>query len=93
MKFFKKASATTIATTTTSAAKAAAQTARRVEFAKNALAIYGGVRLVLDVYNAVRVAKLIKSGQIYQGEDGYWYYADTNTPEVEEGGVEEEEAQ
>ena len=89
MKFFKKASATTA---TTVATKAAAQTARRVETAKNILAVYGGVRLALDVVNAVRVARLIKAGKIQQGEDGYWYYTDTQSEDVE-GGVVEEEAQ
>lgn len=84
MKFFKKSStATTVATTN------AAKTARKVEMVKNVLAIYGGVRLVADVVNAVRVAKLIKSGQIVQGDDGMWYYT---TPEEEEGCDDEEEA-
>ena len=87
MKFFKKASASTTLATTT-AAKAAAATAKKVEFAKNTLAIYGGVRLALDIFNAVKVARLIKSGQIYQADDGYWYY--TSDQEVEEGGDEEE---
>lgn len=87
MKFFKKASTT--ATVNTTAIKAAAQTtARRVETAKNILAVYGGVRLALDVFNAIKVAKLIKAGKIQQGEDGYWYYTDTQS---EEGGVVEEE--
>jgi hypothetical protein len=88
MKFFTKSTAAqTTAVATTNAVKAA----RKVEMAKNVLAIYGGVRLVADVVNAVRVAKLIKSGQIVQGDDGMWYYT---TPEDEEGGVvEEEEAQ
>nr|DAO64121.1 MAG TPA: protein of unknown function (DUF5633) [Caudoviricetes sp.] len=60
---------------------------------KNILAIYGGVRLVADIANAVRVAKLIKSGQIVQGDDGYWYYTDTQSDAEEGGVVEEEEAQ
>lgn len=85
MRIFKKASSTTIT-------NAASSTARKVEMAKNVLAIYGGVRLVADVWNAVRIARLIKSGKIVQGEDGYWYYTDTqsDTDEVEEGGDEEE---
>jgi len=89
MKIFniKKSSATA---TTTTALKSAAATARKVEIAKNVLAIYGGVRLVSDIFNAVRVAKLIKSGQIVQGEDGYWYYTDTDLQESEEGGDSEE---
>lgn len=87
MKFFK--SHTTVANTTAlSAAKATAQTARKVEFAKNTLAIYGAVRLGLDIFNAIKVAKMIKSGQIVQGDDGYWYYTDSQ--EVEEGGDSEE---
>ena len=90
MKFFKKVSNTATPATITSAAKAAASTARKVEFCKNTLAIYGGIRLALDVWNAVKVARLIKSGKIAQGEDGYWYYTDS---QVEEGGDEEEEAQ
>lgn len=89
MKFFKKASTTTAATSALSAAKA---TARKVETAKNILAIYGGVRLGLDVINAVKVARLIKAGKITQGEDGYWYYTDSQS-DVGEGGDEDEEAQ
>ena len=86
MKFFKKASTT--ATVNTTAIKSAQNTARRVETAKNILAVYGGVRLALDVWNAVKVARLIKAGKIVQGEDGYWYY--TNSQEDVEGGDEEE---
>lgn len=89
MKIFKNRTATT-STALTTATKAAQQTARKVETAKNILAVYGGVRLALDIFNAVKVARLIKAGKIYQGEDGYWYYTDTQS---EEGGVEEEEAQ
>ena len=90
MKFFKKASQTTAMTTT--ALKSAASTARKVETAKNILAVYGGIRLAADIWNAVKVARLIKSGKIVQGEDGYWYYTDTqsDSQEVEEGGDEEE---
>jgi len=92
MKFFKKVSNTTPATIT-SATKAAASTARKVETCKNILAVYGGVRLVLDIFNAVRVAKLIKSGKIAQGGDGYWYYTDTDSQQPDEEGGDEEEAQ
>ena len=92
MKFFKKASTT--ATVNTTALSAAKVTACKVETAKNILAVYGGVRLALDVWNAVKVARLIKSGKIVQGEDGYWYYTDTQSDtQVEEGGDEDEEAQ
>ena len=88
MKIFRR----NISTTTAALAKSAAQTARKVEFAKNTLAIYGGIRLAIDVFNAVKVARLIKAGKIVQGDDGYWYYTDTQ--KTEEGGVvEEEEAQ
>ena len=96
MKIFRRnISTTTAATTTTALAKSAAQTARKVEFAKNTLAIYGGIRLAIDVFNAVKVARLIKAGKIVQGDDGYWYYTDTqsDTQETEKGGVVEEEAQ
>lgn len=74
MKIFKNRTA---AQTTAVATKAAMSTARKVEFAKNTLALYGAVRLGLDVFNAIKVAKLIKSGQIVQGDDGYWYYTNT----------------
>lgn len=91
MKIFRR----NISTAST-AAKEAAKTARKVETAKNILAVYGGVRLALDVWNAVKVARLIKAGKIVQGEDGYWYYTDTQSdpsdPDIE-GGDEEEEAQ
>lgn len=87
MKFFKKASTTA---NTTTALKSAAATARKVETCKNVLAVYGGIRLAMDIVNAVRVAKLIKAGKIQQGEDGYWYYTDTDSQVVEEGGDEEE---
>lgn len=84
--------ATTVATTN-AALKSAKATAKKVETCKNILAIYGGVRLAIDVFNAVKVARLIKSGKIVQGEDGYWYYTDTQSDtQVEEGGDEEEEA-
>lgn len=86
MKFFKKAFTTTAQTT----ALNAAQTARKVEFAKNTLALYGAIRLGLDVFNAIKVARLIKAGKIVQGEDGYWYYTDTDLQESEEGGDDEE---
>lgn len=92
MKFFNIKKATSNTTTLATATKAAAQTARRVETAKNILAVYGGVRLALDVVNAIKVARLIKAGKIAQAEDGYWYYTDSQSEE-EEGGVEEEEAQ
>ena len=95
MKIFRRnistTSTTAMATAMATAAKEAAKTARKVETAKNFLAVYGGVRLALDVWNAVKVARLIKAGKIYQGEDGYWYYADTHPQE--EGGDEDEEAQ
>ncbi len=92
MKFFKKASTSIATTNAATAAKSAMATARKVEFAKNTLAVYGGVRLALDVWNAVKVARLIKSGKIVQGEDGYWYYTNTqsDTQETEEGGDDEE---
>ncbi len=86
MKFFTKSTAVA---TTNAATKAAKETARKVEMAKNVLAIYGGVRLALDVINAVKVARLIKAGKITQGEDGYWYYTDSQS-DVGEGGDEEE---
>lgn len=91
MKIFRR----NILTTSTTAAKEAAKTtARKVETAKNILAVYGGVRLALDVCNALKVARLIKSGKIVQGDDdGYWYYTDTQSDtQSEEGGDDEEEA-
>lgn len=90
MKFFKKASHTTSVATATTMATAKA-TVRKVEFAKNILAVYGGVRLGLDIWNAVKVARLIKAGKIAQGDDGYWYYTDTQSDPAEEGGDDEEE--
>ena len=90
MKFFRRNISTTTTTTAATAAKSAMATARKVETAKNILAVYGGVRLAADIWNAVRVARLIKAGKIYQGEDGYWYYTDTDSQAVEEGGDDEE---
>ena len=87
MKFFTKSTAVA---TTNAATKAAKETARKVETAKNILAVYGGVRLTMDIVNAVKVARLIKSGKIQQSEDGYWYY--TDSCQDEEGGDDEEEA-
>lgn len=91
MKIFRRNIYTAAQTTSSAAVKAAESTARKVEFAKNTLAIYGAVRLGLDIFNAIKVAKMIKSGEIYQGEDGYWYYTDTHSDDVEGG--DEEEAQ
>lgn len=85
MRIFKNTKATT---TVNGTALSVAKAARKVETAKNILAVYGGVRLALDVFNAVKVARLIKAGKIVQGDDGMWYYT---TPEDEEGGAEEEE--
>ena len=85
MRIFTKSTAVA---TTNAATKAAKETAKKVEMCKNVLAIYGGVRLMSDIWNAVKVARLIKAGKIAQGEDGYWYY--TSDQDEQEGGDEEE---